>query len=108
MIPEKVKIGGHQYTIFFPYLFRERDNLYGQHDHAQKEIRITGVDTCGAERAKSGIIVTFIHEVLHGIDFNSGHQIFNSELGERALEAMAEGIYQVLIDNGWLTLQTKD
>ena len=99
-IPKTLKVGGHQYKIVYPYFFTERYDLRGQHDAAVKEIRISMVDGGGIERVTSDIIVTLIHEVLHGIDQMCGHEVFKDN--EPALEGISEGIFQVLVDNGYL------
>ena len=101
-IPSKLKIGGHWFTIKYPYIFQERFDRYAQCDDTKKTIYITEVDGNGAKRIKSGIIVSYIHEILHAIDMNTGHKTFVGNEGENKLEALSEGIYQVLVDNGYL------
>lgn len=97
-IPSKIKIGGHQYKIIFPYVFTERFDRCGDHDFSTKTIRITETEG-DVKRANSGIVVTLIHEILHAIDGNSGYDMFYGEEGEKRIEAISEGIYQVLVDN---------
>ena len=95
-IPKTLKIGGHIYKIIFPYEFKERYDRDADCDRDLNLIRIS--KTVGSDkRSESSIIVTFIHEVLHAIDFVSGHKIFIDN--EKALEGISEGIYQVLVDN---------
>lgn len=101
MIPKKLKIGGHEYEIIFPYVFTERFDRCGDHDFELKRIRITEYDG-NQKRPESGIMVTFIHEVLHAIDCTSGHCMFRGDDGEKYTEALSEGLYQVLVDNGYL------
>ncbi len=103
-IPDKIKIGGHSFAIKFPYKFRERVDIFGQCDHPKKEIRISGVDSGGTARAESAVLVTVIHEVLHGLDATLGHEMFVETEGEKQCDALSEGIFQVLIDNGWIEL----
>jgi len=100
-IPKTIKIGGHNYKIIFPYVFTERLDISGDNDHDKKIIRITK-DSPDGPRSESAIDVTFIHEILHGIDHLTGHDMFTGEEGEKKIEALSEGIYQVLIDNGYL------
>jgi len=100
-IPKKIKIGGHNYEIIFPYVFTERFDRCGDIDYSKKLIRIAKND-CDEPRIESAIMVTFIHEVLHGIDDLTGHEMFKGENGEKKIEALSEGIYQVLADNGFL------
>ncbi len=99
-LPKTVKVGGHKYKVVFPYIFKERFDSYAQHDYAMKEIRVMGVDSGGQEMAESGIIVTFIHELLHAVDLTTGHQVFTDN--EPAINGFSECIYQILVDNGWL------
>ena len=100
-IPETLKIGGHVYKIIFPYVFTERYDLAGDHNGENCEIRIAEKDG-DIKRAKSSVEVTLIHEVLHAIDSTTGHRMFAGEEGEKKIEALSEGIYQVLVDNGYL------
>jgi len=97
-LPNKIKIGGHQYKIVFPYVFTERVDLCGDHDSAAKTIRITDNED-NIKRANSSITVTLIHEILHAIDHTTGHDMFQGSEGEKHIEALSEGIYQVLTDN---------
>ena len=97
-IPSTLKIGGHQYKIVFPYVFTERFDRCGDHDFSTKTIRITESDG-DIKRANSGIVVTLIHEILHAIDQTTGHDMFRGNEGEKHIEALSEGIYQVLINN---------
>ena len=46
--------------------------------------------------------MSFIHEVLHAIDMSTGHKTFVGDEGENKMEALSEGIYQVLVDNDFL------
>lgn len=98
----RYKIGGHWFEIKYPYIFQERFDRFGQCDDPKKIIYITDVDGNGAKRAESAIVVTFIHEILHAIDLNTGHHIFEGKEGEEKLEGFSEGIYTFLIDNGFL------
>ena len=98
--PKTVKVGGHNYKVLWPYKFQERDDVSGQCDYVLNELRIAEVDGSGNERAISSQTVSFIHELLHAIDIASGHKVFINN--EPAIEGISEGIYQVLVDNGWL------
>ena len=98
--PKTVKVGGHNYKVLWPYKFRERSDIQGQCDSGLMEIRVDNDDGNSNERAESCQMVTFIHELLHAIDIASGHKVFINN--EPAIEGISEGIYQVLVDNGWL------
>ena len=99
ILPKTLKIGGHEYKILFPYHFKERADYAGQCDHQLKEIRIDDQDGCGNIKPDSSILVVFLHEILHAIDFSTGHCIFLGNDGEKHLEGISEGLYQVLKDN---------
>ena len=97
-LPSKIKIGGHQYSVVFPYVFTERFDRCGDHDGSTNTIRIAD-NEFNVKRADSSITVTLIHEILHAIDQTTGHDMFQGSEGEKHIEALSEGIYQVLIDN---------
>lgn len=101
-IPDKIKIGGHWYEIKYPYIFQERFDRFGQCDAVKKIIYITDKDGNGEKRANSHILCTFIHEIIHAIDIQSGHRTFDGDQGENKIEGLSEGIFQVLVDNGYL------
>jgi len=102
VIPSKIKIGGHWYEVKYPYTFQERFDRHAQCDTAKKIIYLSAVDGNGEKKAKSHILVSLIHEILHAVDIQSGHSTFSGDDGENKIEGLSEGIYQVLIDNGWL------
>jgi len=99
-IPKFIKIGGHNVKVICPYHFKERTDLEAQCDHCLNEIRIDPFDFSHIKKTDSNIIVLLIHEILHRIDTVSGHCIFKGN--EPAIEGISEGIYQVLVDNGYL------
>ena len=103
-IPEKFKIGGHIYTVQFPYRFEERSDINGLHLRESTNIRITDCDETGCKRSVSTIYVTVIHEVLHSIDQAFCHGILanDKENGENIIKGLSEGIFAFLIDNGYL------
>ena len=101
-IPKKIKIGGHWVEIKYPYIFQERFDRFGQCDDPKKIIYITDKDGNGEKRANSSIIVTFIHEILHELDYHTGWEIFSGEDGEKKVEGLSEAIYMFLIDNKFL------
>ena len=99
-LPKNLKIGGKIYTVKFPYTFKERNDLNGQCDTATDEIRIGNDDGNGNKRTNANIYITLIHEILHAIDYDTGHYVFKEN--EFAIEGFSHSIYQVLIDNGFL------
>lgn len=102
-IPKKLKTGGHEVKIAYPYHFKERTDICGQYDWPVNEIKITDVDPAGNKMAESNIIVSLIHEVLHAVDITSGHGVFTEK--ENAIEGISQGIFQVLADNGFLKIE---
>ena len=96
-LPSKIKIGGHQYAVVFPYVFTERFDRVGDIDYSKKVIRISK-DYASEPRSNSSIAVSIIHEILHGINNRSGGIIFPDD-DEDKIDILSEGIYQVLIDN---------
>lgn len=98
IIPKKLKVGGHTYQIVQGYQFQERIDLTGQADHSLLTIRLGDRDQNGALKPRSKVEATFIHELLHCVD-----DIYNSsKLEEVLVDRLAEGLYQVLNDNGLL------
>ena len=102
-IPEKIKIGGHDYKIVFPYLFPDNGNLLGLHDILLEEIKIQGHDGWGNKRKNSSVVITLIHEVLHAVDAVTGHGVFKDN--EAAIEGFSEIMFQILKDNGFITVE---
>ncbi len=97
-IPTKLKVGGHIYTVIQDFKFKERIDAHGQCDHTLLEIRFLKRDMSG-DFSRSKIECNFIHELLHAIDntYNSAN------LKEEDVVRLAEGLYQVLIDNRMLS-----
>ena len=96
-LPKKLKIGVHNYNILFPHTFEEREDCKGLHDSAQHRIWIAG--KCDQHSAW----VTLFHEVLHAVDEIAGHnhlaQLEENTSTQHYVDALAEGIYQFLVDN---------
>jgi len=105
-LPKELKIGGHVVKVLYPYNFKERVDLSGQYDGQYDEIRIAGCDMGGHARLESSVWVTLIHEILHAIDYTTGHRVFTDN--EQAIEGISEMIYQVLVDHGCLWVTDKE
>jgi len=85
----KVKVGGMTYTVLY-----------------KSDVNIDGVkryDTCDRENMvieirdsmnKPLTDLTLIHEIVHAIDFE-----YCIDMTESQVEQMANGLYQVLVDN---------
>ena len=98
-LPKQIKRAGHNVKILFPYQFQERQDLQGQWKAAQNEIRIASKDSTDNDYANSQILITFLHEILHACDEMTGHNIFTTEQGEKALNGISEILFQVITDN---------
>ena len=98
-IPKELKILGHTVKILYPYDFKERIDLEGQWDGDTLEIRINDHAGGGVKKAESTILPILIEEVLHGIDEMTGHKIFATEQGHKALNGLSEVLAQIIVDN---------
>lgn len=93
-IPKTIKIGWRTYTIQFTEERRNEkgDLLDGQIDFTNHVIYI--YKNLPFEDEK---IVAFLHEIIHGIFFSQGHSEWGDN--EELVEAVSEGIFQVMSDN---------
>ena len=98
-LPKQLKIGGHTYKILYPYKFAERTDLYGQCDGDVMEIRLMGVDGGNNELPLTHVYQSLIHEVFHAIDRVIRRRLFTGKEGEDTLDALAESVLQVIVDN---------
>ena len=106
-IPKTVKIGGSIWDIHFPYTFKERFDRYGQCIDATRQIQMTSVDDSGGKLPQSKVDTMFIHEIGHALDFFCGTKLFQGQEGEDKLEALANAVYALLVDNGWVKGEKK-
>ena len=93
-IPDKIKVAGHDYKVFYDDKYLNKRELFGQCDFISQKIRLCKKVKKQA-RAKSDINRTFIHEILHAVD---GHYN-NHALTEKEVDRLSNGLYQVLKDN---------
>jgi len=98
-LPKELKIGAHNVEVVFPYKFTERYDINGDYAKAISQIRVALYDSENNKRTESEVWVTLFHEILHAIDFSSGQRMFSGEEGENRIEAISEGLYQVMNDN---------
>lgn len=101
-IPKKLKVMGRNIKIIYPYRFKERTDLLGQWDAASNTIRLASVDSGNQKISKSAVFIALLEEVMHAIDQCTGHRVFDNEDNHKGLPGICEGIYQVLLDNGYL------
>ena len=96
-LPKHIKIGAHKVKVLYPYIYKERFDRYGHYDHSAEEIAIQEIDAGGSKRKNKSILISLIHETLHGIDTTTGYCLFDDN--ETALVGIAEGLAQVLLEN---------
>lgn len=98
-IPKTVKIGGRTFTVEYPYIFTERFDRSGDIDFQLQKIDITDKSNNLISNPES-ILVTLLHEIIHGIDYIYGAKLTNlKDDSEHAVEQLAEGLVQVFKDN---------
>lgn len=105
-LPDNLRIGVHDYKVMDRHKFKETAKYQGQCDHSLMELRIKRVDEGGNEREGSNVLVTYLHELVHAIDYvYCNYGVTNSSDGETLISGLAEGLAQVLVDNGMLVLK---
>lgn len=105
-IPDKIKIGGHWIKIIYPYRFSERSDRAADQQFEMKQIRICDIDENGHLYPIDASVVNLIHETLHVANYTLGEGVFDeSPEGERRCSAFAELIYQILIDNNFISIE---
>lgn len=95
----KIKILGKLYTIFYPKTQVEvnttgNEPLFGEISYVKEEIRIFG------GLSEFDRFHVLLHEVIHGIS-----KMLELRLNERAIDLLALGIANVLIDNKLISLE---
>lgn len=98
-LPSEVKIGGHSYKVFFPYVFKERSDVGGFVNFGRNEIMLADIDANGNKLPRGTLLVRFLHEIIHAIIYQSGQEA-NIQDEEALVIALSEGLFQVLNDNG--------
>ena len=89
-IPEKIRVGGHIYTIEYSKDLVRDDNRLGQVCWQKMLVLLE------ENQAWSSLVVSFLHETLHLIDKHYN----NKALTEDEVDSIAEGLFQVLSDMG--------
>ena len=88
---EKIKIGYKTYDIVYDNEYLDEKELAGEIDYYNKKIIARN------DRDEVEFINTFIHEVLHGIFYQSGDR--NLKEDENLINCIANGLTQVIVDN---------
>ena len=104
--PKKIKIGCHKVDVIYPYEFKEIYDRYAHFNPAQMSIFLGDVDSSGIKRPDTAVLTVLIHELLHAIEYVTGHPVFKNmgELEENAIDGFANCIAQILIDNRFIRL----
>jgi len=94
LIPKKVRIGGIDYKVIFKDnpLSDGGKSCYGLFDSEGCKIELNSDVGFPHER----MCLTFLHEILHGVMFNTGEE-FEDE--EKLVRVLSRGLYQVIQDN---------
>ena len=93
-IPDKIKVGGHDYKVVWDDEKLSNDNFTGLACHRELIIYLCKTYR-GDKLAKSVIEETLLHEIIHTIDV-----VYNNHLlSEDSVDRLSEGLYQVLVDN---------
>ncbi|MDO9463788.1 MAG: hypothetical protein Q7J67_00565 [bacterium] len=99
IFPKTIKIGAHTYQVKHPYIF-SNDTLTGQCCLEVGEIRIKAMTPAGEIQTNTAQLVCFFHEILHAINYTNCMENLGKECDpEKLIDALAEGMVQVLIDN---------
>ena len=96
-IPKKLKIAGHTYEVVTGHNFNERADLDGLCSSRACKILVGDGDPSWGGMAASARAVVFLHEVIHAILDRYG--TVQQEHDEKLVDAIAEGLYQVIKDN---------
>lgn len=88
ILPEKVKIGAHTYTLEQMHEWRDMgEDTLGETDYLAETIRIrTGL-------SDTSTFSTLIHEAMH---------VMNQTLDHELLDSLSEQMAQFLLDNGFI------
>ena len=89
-IPDKIKIGGHWLDV------EEKSEKEG-YDKQGTVYRWWNKIHIQADLAQSKKESNLFHEIIHEIDHQAG-----AELTENQVNTLSQGLYQVLVDNGFL------
>lgn len=93
-IPKTITVGGYEYKIKYPYIFKQSDIQVGIHEPNTQTIKISKF-VRNQERHWVKILDTLIHEIVHAVDC-----IYNAGLLEEfEVEAVGYYLLQIIRDN---------
>ena len=93
-IPKVVRVGGVDYDVELAHSLDKFGELHGLITLDENLIEIR---RCGS---KDFMVQTFMHELLHAIQYHIGAEFSDKELeNERIIDAVAKSLYMVMQDN---------
>lgn len=97
-IPDKIKVGGFWYKITKSVQVADNSQTFASTLNGKQEINVS------PEYPQQKQEQTFLHEILHAIWFVYGLKEagFKHEQEEHIVDALSNGLYQVLKDNNLL------
>jgi hypothetical protein len=99
-IPARIKTGGIDFKILYPYHFIERTDIAGRIIFDEETIMISDIAASGEKATKNHAWRTFWHELCHAIDRIYCANGIGTEMdNETLIDAMSVGIAQILNDN---------
>ena len=108
IFPKNLKIGTHTYQVKYPYIF-SNDTLIGQWCSGAGEIRIKERTKAGEMQTETSKLVCLFHEVLHAINYIYCMNNIGKECdSESLIDAISEGLVQVLLDNDLLVIKLEE
>ena len=94
-IPDKLKVAGQSFKVFYDDKYLNKRDLLGQCDFISQKIRICKNYKNKQRRSKTDIERTLCHEIVHAIDGVYNHY----SLSEKEVDRLSVGLHQVLKDN---------
>jgi hypothetical protein len=100
IIPKKVKISSYLLKVLFPYIFKERTDVFGRIDLPCGKIMVTDTNGAGDQCTPTHTAVVFFHEIFHAIDLTYCLNKIGMECDkENLVDGLAMGMVQFLEDN---------
>ena len=93
-LPKTVRIGGFIYDVIYPHVFIEEFDYTGSCSYYAQELKISGVGN-SVERSDYSIVSTFLHELVHAIDY----VYCGNCLEERSVEKLETLLFSIIRSN---------
>lgn len=94
-----LKINGFEYEV--QYHDDLGGDMVGNIDYVEGIINVE-------KHSNKGMLLTILHEAVHGILFSAGFNNVDDEHDERVIQALAHGIYTLIKDNPELVKEIKN